>query len=1173
MAFKGDLRNVQLADLFQTLAQNRQEGVLTVTTQGGTHRVLLSKDGVSLLEPSILGRRRLGEILVFAGVLSEVDLAAALREQARSKRFLGEVLVSSQKVPQETLDRILAIQVDEEIYELFRFQGGTFEFAEGDVPSILRRAAHKVRALAVEHVVLEAARRMDEWTRIEQLVPSIDGLYLANCPPDAVGDDAEARTVLERLDGRHTVRDVADALLDSPFVVAKVLARLVETGRARQAGIEELVLTARELLTEGQKARALRLLHRVAQLSPQPTAFDSQLADMFKLGGDLKAAALARLKIAETARAANKLDTARGELEAALKDWPGAPQLLQPLIAVLRELGDQPNELLRARELGEILTESGASDAALVVMERVIELAPDDADARRRYSDLCLRAHMREKAIEVLERDATRLKREGRVAELAAVYKRILTIDGGRKDIRRALAVVTRTKADRILRSAGAAAAVLAVLALAGFVGWRSHRTSRALAAIDAAGALLTAGDIEGARRAVAEILAVDPIPAIAQPALALLDRIDDHTASSTRDRRIARDERLSTKLNAIQLLSDARQYDVALDDAIHLMLDETEAYLSDRVRTRVQAITQEFRALVARAKEAASSYRAPTRDSEVAAAWQRMDDAFPLALATSAPRVRDVAFEAARRVEGDVRTWMHELVSAAESFISLEQRMRPVLEELRKRHERIGVLQELSTQYVEAVRAAESGNVERARDLLRKVLAEYGEGELAALFQERILRLDKAAAAIKRVDALIASGDIEAANLQAHKTAEDYRDLQVPATLRIPVLVDSLPIGARVRIDGRELGTTPLVLRLAAGSLASVEFISGARSPQRSTIAADGPPRCVVELPRRTIASGPLELQALAAPIFTAGRFAVAGRDGTLQDIAPAAGGSLEARLYKSGSLSGALAAPLACDDGFVVALFEGSVLRLRCAEDGLVEAWARHIDDEISTTPVAFDDSIAVVGASGRVFLLARNDGSVLADLPLGRRLAGAPLAIGARLWVPLVGGHLAAVDVAARKVEFERSLGSDLVEGLAQQGRHFVAATATGELLLLDPADGHVLGSVKLGDVPVATPLLADGSAYVALGKQLARVDLAARKVTRTWKDLAPTSAPSLIDGRLWLPCANGVVQVIDPDGDAPLERARLGNGPLAGAPLATPLGIALLARNGNFLLLER
>ncbi|MBM4014313.1 MAG: DUF4388 domain-containing protein, partial [Planctomycetes bacterium] len=836
MAFKGDLRSVQLADLLQTLAQNRQEGVLTVTTPSGTHRVVISRSGVSLLDPAILGRRRVGEILLHAGAISDADLAAALRDQARSRRFLGEVLVTSGKVPQETLDRILSIQVDEELFELFRSSGGTFEFAECDVPSLLRRNHHSVRPLAVEHVVLEAARRMDEWSQIERLVPSIDGLYLADCTPESASEPDEC-AVLARLDGRHTVRDVADALLESPFAVAKVLAELVRNHRARPASREELFLTAREVLAEGQKSRALRLLHRLAQLSPEPCPLDAQLAEMFKLAGDPKAAALVRLKMAEAARSAGRFDVARRELESGLSDAPGAGALLQSLASVLRQLGDRDAELTCIRELANLLADGGNTDAALAAMERLLELAPDDGDARRAYSDLCLRAHLREKAIEVLEKDAARLKREGRVAELPVIYKRILAIDAGRKDIKRALAAATRTRSERALRSAGVAVAGFALLLLAGLLGWRTHARSRGLAQIEEATALLDAGDPEGARTLLADLLAAVPAPAVEQPALRVLDRVDEAIAAAHRSRRSARDEQLSTRLAAIQERIDGRQYDVALEEAVALLGEQQEPYLADRVRTRLQALTQEFLARVSRAKESTVAFRMPTRDAEVAAAWQRMDGSFPIELGTAAGRLRGIAFAAARDLKGSARDWMHELVAAADLYLNLAERMAPELAVLRAQHERLQRLQALSERYVEAARAAETGDVERSRELLRKILAEYGDGELARVFQQRIEQLDAASAALLRVDQLTAAGDIEAANGAARAAAAQFRDLEIRATRTIPVGLDSLPRGAQVSVEGRDAGVTPLVLRLPAGSALQVELTSPGRAPQRATV------------------------------------------------------------------------------------------------------------------------------------------------------------------------------------------------------------------------------------------------------------------------------------------------------------------------------------------------
>jgi len=1172
MAFKGDLRNVQLADLFQTLAQNRQEGVLTVTSPAGTHRIVLSKDGVTLLDPTVLGRRRLGEILVFAELLTEEDLAAALREQARTKKFLGQVLVGTGKVPQESLDRILTIQVDEEIYELFRGQGGTFEFTDCDVPSLLRRNHHRLRPLAVEHVVFEAARRLDEWSEIERVIPSIDGLYLANCAPDSVGDDELAKKILARLDGRHTVRDVADTMLDSPFQVAKVLSRLVEEGRARAATREELHVTARELLTEGQKARAQRLLHRLAQMSPEPSALDAQLAELFKMAGDGKSAAQVRIKTAAAARAQSKPDVARQELEAALKEWPGAPAVLQPLVAVLQELGDQEAELARLRELGNILAESGATDASLASMERILELAPDDADARRIYSDLCLRAHLKEKAVEVLEKDVARLRRDGRLAELPALYKRILTIDPGRKDIKRALAAATRTKSDRLLRSAGAIVALAALLSLAGFVGWRMRTKSQGFSTVEAARVKLAAGLPEDARQLLTDLLATEPVPDVAQAVMRLLDQIDEHVADATRVHRGARDEELSRQLAAVQARVDQRQYDAALKETLALLAANEEAYLADRVRTRLQAVTQEFLSIVSRARDAVAAFQQPKRDNEVAGAWARMNAAFPPEFVAVARAVREIAAAAAKEVAAEPRSWMNELVAASDSYLELERRMRPELDALRRQHERLQRLQELSVQYVEAARAAEAGNVERARELLRKVLEEYGEGELSKVFQERIDRLDGAAAAVKRVDELVAAGDIEGANAAARTNAEQYRELQIPSTLQIPVLLDSLPHGASVRVDGRDAGATPCVVRVLSGRQAKVDVTIAGRTPQQASIAAEGAVRVVVELPRRAIATGRVELATVAAPAYAAGRFAIAGRDGSLQSVAPAAGGTLERAAFATGALSGSLATPIALDDGLVAALYDGRLVRLRHAGGGLTEAWSRPIDDQVEHPPLRCGDRIAVAGASGRLLLFALADGTPLADVKLSARVGAAPARVGDRLFVPLVGGKLAAISLATQKLEFERPIGHDVEHALVPHGDGLLAVTASGKLLRLG-LDGTLQREIPLGDAPVDAPLAGDRFADVPLGKQVVRVDLVAATVAQRFTNLAPTATPALIGGQLWVPCDRGVVQILDPARGEIVDRAHLGGGALAGTPLECELGVALLARDGSFLLLER
>ncbi len=1174
MAFKGDLKNVQLADLFQTLAQNRQEGVLTLSSRGATHRIAFRKEGVTLLDPAIGGRRRIGEILVSASLIEEKDLAESLREQAKVRRFLGEILVEKNRIRREQLDQILALQVEEEMYELFRVEAGTFEFTEGDPSILCITAGPGVRPLPVDQVVFEAARRLDEWTLIQRVIPSVDGVYLSTGSPSDVGTEELAKGILTRLDGRHSVRDVADALLASPFVVAKLLAQLVERGYARPANCDELLATARALLTENQRNRALRFLHRIAELTPDPSPLDAQVAELFKLAGELKAAARMRVKLAAAAHAAGKLDSARHELEVSLKEWPGSIPALELFVEVVHDLGDSRAELQAARELAAAQTDAGAIDDALRAMERLLALAPDDSEARRRYADLCLRAHLKEKAIEVLEGEVVRLKRDGASNDLAAVYKHILSIDPGRKDIKRALTGMRRSRGDRLLRVGTVVIVLVALTSLCGFVGIRYQHRARGLARLREASSRLADGDGTAARAIVEEVLADDPRPEVAHDAMALLDQVDRHVTETTHFKRSAREEQIAEKLAAIQARADKLEFDTALTECVALLESEPSPYLADRVRGRMQIMVRALLDLVDRAKQLAQNFRQPERDEDVAATFARMSEAFPVALSTAMPQVREVALASAKELEGPPREWMHQVLTAVDAYELEQAKMKPAIEALRARHYRLLTLQQLSVDYLEAARAAESGNVERSRELLRRVLAEYGDGEVSGLLQKRLQRLDAAATALQQVEHRLSCGDYEGAYDGAHKAAEDLRDLQIPAALAIPVLVDSLPRRAHVRIDGAEAGTTPVVVRAPAGKHVAIDVDLPSRVAQHVEVDADGGARRTIELPRPALGNGRIDGPAIASPLHHEGRFAVAGRDGTLHAIDLQPDGGLTIRRFATGSISGSHCPPVAVPGGFVAVVFDGKVYRMNASGPTLFATWTTPLGEEVRFAPIVAGEELLVVTDAGSVVALALEDGAVRWRVGFEKkRIVGTPAFVQGRLFVPLAGGIVGAVSIGEHAIEFERPIGEEVVHGLVADGEVLVATTSTGRLLRLDPRSAEPLRGVELGNVAIDLPRVGAGLADVPLGKSVVRVALASMTLTNAWDGLAPTATPAAVDGLLWVPCDKGSIEVIDPTQGVVVERAHLGAVALAGSPVVTSQGIALLARDGAFVVLDR
>jgi hypothetical protein len=111
--------------------------------------------------------RRLGEQLANGGFITHEQLRAALQAQGSDPRPLGEVLVEQGALDREDLENMANYQATEDLLSLFSWKSGTFEFYKGGPqdPRALARL-DLVPRFNVDGIVLEAARRHDEWAGI-----------------------------------------------------------------------------------------------------------------------------------------------------------------------------------------------------------------------------------------------------------------------------------------------------------------------------------------------------------------------------------------------------------------------------------------------------------------------------------------------------------------------------------------------------------------------------------------------------------------------------------------------------------------------------------------------------------------------------------------------------------------------------------------------------------------------------------------------------------------------------------------------------------------------------------------------------------------------------------------------------------------------------------------------
>ncbi|HEU5169485.1 MAG TPA: DUF4388 domain-containing protein [Gemmatimonadales bacterium] len=233
MAIEGPLRELNIHDVFQLLDLGRKTGVLRVTSELRQNSGVVHFERGAVVAAQIASNPHpLGELLQRAGKLSEEDLARARAQQAAGdRRRLGEILVAIEAITPRELERCVQAQVEEVVFELMSWSEGYFSFVEGTED---RHGLDAVASIPTEALLMEAARRIDEWARIETRVPNLAVVPRLQPPDDGVGAPLDLVPleweVLAAVDGRRSVRDVAQALGRSDFDVARVIYGLISAG-------------------------------------------------------------------------------------------------------------------------------------------------------------------------------------------------------------------------------------------------------------------------------------------------------------------------------------------------------------------------------------------------------------------------------------------------------------------------------------------------------------------------------------------------------------------------------------------------------------------------------------------------------------------------------------------------------------------------------------------------------------------------------------------------------------------------------------------------------------------------------------------------------------------------------------------------------------------------------
>ncbi|MDX2192122.1 MAG: DUF4388 domain-containing protein [Gemmatimonadales bacterium] len=289
MAIEGPLKELGIHDVFQLLDLTRKTGVLRVSSDLRRNTATVVFEGGHVLAARLdANPNRLGDQLRRRQKISEGDLVRATELQAMGDgRRLGDILVDLGALPRRELERQVQAQMEEVLFDLMGWSEGYFRFEEGTADTAFVEATVRV---PTEALLMEAARRIDEWSRIEGRIPHL-GIVPRLAPAPEGGAALDLRPfewqILAQVDGGRDLRAIARALAQTDFDVARAVyglasAGLVElhdpvaTPSAAQGRrvLAPLVRTIEQRLREGDSPGALGAAQEVLAAWPaEPAAW------------------------------------------------------------------------------------------------------------------------------------------------------------------------------------------------------------------------------------------------------------------------------------------------------------------------------------------------------------------------------------------------------------------------------------------------------------------------------------------------------------------------------------------------------------------------------------------------------------------------------------------------------------------------------------------------------------------------------------------------------------------------------------------------------------------------------------------------------------------------------------------------------------------------------------
>ncbi|HVT45140.1 MAG TPA: DUF4388 domain-containing protein [Thermoanaerobaculia bacterium] len=220
-ALQGSLQSFKLPDVLTFLNTTRKSGTLKLTKERHEATIYYD-DGELVFAAANQDHLRLGAVLYRAKRLTREQLQELEEQMIRTGEKFGQVAISHQLITEEELRDFLKIQVCEIIFDCFVWGEGRFSFTD-----IMNLPSYAVTiALDLTNLIMEGARRIDEWERLLQLLPDSRVVFRVSGNPQSEGKITLTREewkLLFLINGQRNLEQLAREADESALQVYKLV--------------------------------------------------------------------------------------------------------------------------------------------------------------------------------------------------------------------------------------------------------------------------------------------------------------------------------------------------------------------------------------------------------------------------------------------------------------------------------------------------------------------------------------------------------------------------------------------------------------------------------------------------------------------------------------------------------------------------------------------------------------------------------------------------------------------------------------------------------------------------------------------------------------------------------------------------------------------------------------